>query len=308
MSETRFDLLTIGEAMVLVAPDDHGSIEIDARVLLGAGGAESNVAIGAAALGLRTAWLSRIGPGALGDLVRASVARRGVDVSHVTVDPTRPTGLMVKHAGQHASEVFYYRAGSAATDLSPSDLDGITPPAVVHISGILAALSLSTKALAEAIVTGALAPATISFDVNYRPSLWPSKDQAAVTLHTLAARADIVFVGRDEAEALWGTATAEEIRRLLPDVPSLVVKDADIEATEFTRTKRMSVPSPKVDVIEPVGAGDAFAAGWLAAFHRGDGPQERLAAGHAAAGVVLRSHSDQAPFESLSSMEASIDV
>lgn len=192
MSETRFDLLTIGEAMVLVAPDDHGSIEIDAHVFLGAGGAESNVAIGAAALGLTTAWLSRIGPGALGDLVRASVARRGVDVSHVTVDPTRPTGLMVKHAGQHASEVFYYRAGSAATDLSPSDLDGIAPPAVVHISGILAALSLSTKA--------------------------------------------------------------------------------------------------------------------LAAFHRGDGPRERLTAGHAAAAVVLRSHSDQAPFESLSSMEASIDV
>jgi 2-dehydro-3-deoxygluconokinase len=292
-TEPIWDLLTIGETMVLITPREGGAVALDADAVLSAGGAESNVAVAAASLGLRSAWLSRIGMGPLGQLVLSSVARRGVDISSVRVDPTRPTGLMIKAPGVDGSEVYYYRTDSAAAALSRNDLEGIPLPAVVHVSGILAAVSPSGLDLVRGILGGVLGPAVVSFDVNYRPALWSSISEAAVILRELAAAADIVFVGRDEAEQLWGTSRPEDVRALFSDVPTLVVKDADVEAVEFGPEGTARVSTPPVVVVEPVGAGDAFAAGWLAARHRGESAVQRLSAGHATAAAVLQSYSDQ---------------
>jgi len=139
-----------------------------------------------------------------------------------------------------------------------------------------------------------LGDATVVFDVNYRPALW-SIDEAAPRLLELAAAADVVLVGRDEAEVLWQTPTAEDVRALLPEVAHLVVKDGDVEAVEFTADETVRVPAGVVDVVEPVGAGDAFAAGWEAGFLAGVPSASRLAAGHAAATAVLTSSGDHAP-------------
>ena len=291
---TAPDLLTIGETMVLVAPVAGAAVALDGAATLGAGGAESNVAIAAATEGARTAWYSRVGAGVLGSLVVESVARHGVDTSLVRVCPGRPTGLMVKEPSPHGSRVHYYRAGSAASTIAHEDLDGLPIPRIVHTSGITAALSVSARRTVESLLSGALAPAEVSFDVNYRPALWSSVDEAAAVLGDLAARADVVFVGRDEAEALWGTTTSEQVRARLPQVPILVVKDGAVDAVEYSGDAVFRVPATTVDVIEPVGAGDAFAAGWLAGRLRGDDPQTRLRSGHAAAALVLRSFGDQA--------------
>lgn len=289
------DLLTIGEAMVLVTPTGHGGIVVDAPAVLSAGGAESNVAIGAATLGLNSGWYSRVGDGALGALVTDSIATRGVDTSHVQEVTGFPTGLMVKNPSPQGSRVYYYRTGSAATTMTRADLSGLPRPRVVHVSGVLAAISPGCRDLIQALLDGALAPARVSFDVNYRPPLWASRDDAAQALHNLASAADIVFVGRDEAETLWGTRTVEQIRAHLPSVPHLVIKDADIEAVEYAGTELTRVPAHHVDVVEPVGAGDGFAAGWLTGWIRGHDAPARLRGGHDLAAAVLRSPSDQAP-------------
>ena len=119
----------------------------------------------------------------------------------------------------------------------------------------------------------------MAFDVNHRAALW-APGAAASALLPLARRADLVFVGLDEAECLWHTATADDVRALLPEPTTLVVKDGDVGATEFRRAAgadhRTFVPAIPTEVVEAVGAGDAFAAGYLAALLQGADAAARL--------------------------------
>ncbi|WP_268748225.1 PfkB family carbohydrate kinase [Microbacterium sp. CH12i] len=127
--------------------------------------------------------------------------------------------------------------------------------------------------------------------------MWSIED-AAATLARLANAADITFVGRDEAERIWGTVTPAEIRAFLPDCALLVVKDGDIGATAFDGdAEPVFVAAPVVDVVEPVGAGDAFASGFLAATLEGHSLAERLLAGHIAAERVLTIAADMPPID-----------
>ncbi len=131
----------------------------------------------------------------------------------------------------------------------------------------------------------------VSFDVNYRAALWPV-DVAGPVLLSIASESDICFVGLDEAELLWGCATAEAVHALLPDVPRLVVKDGATGAHSFGVGGYSFVPSLPVDVVEPVGAGDAFAAGYLASVLGGRPEKFRLRLGHLLAAQVLSVTSD----------------
>jgi len=284
-------LLAIGETMAMVAPLAAVPVEDAQTFRLDAGGAESNVAAHVAALGVRAAWYSRLGDDALGRRVAARIAARGVDVSRVHTDLRHPTGLYVKDPG---NGVTYYRAGSAASHLSRSDADALTLDgvAVVHVSGITAALSSSAAAFLTRVIERARdAGVLVSFDVNHRAPLW-SAEAAAAPLLALARRADIVFVGRDEAEMLWGAATAEAARALLADVAQLVVKDGAVGATLFAGGETTFEPALAVDVVEPVGAGDAFAGGYLAALLRGDAPAARLRTGHGRAALTMLTTGD----------------
>jgi 2-dehydro-3-deoxygluconokinase len=312
------DLLAIGETMLLVAPVDGAPLALDATCTISPGGAESNVAIALAALGRRTAWLSRLGSDRIGDLVLEGVGRHGVDVSLVERDDRRPTAVYFKQPGPGGTTVAYYRAGSAASAMSPAfalTVAATVRPRIVHLSGITAALSPECGALLDAVLDDRpFGDATVVLDVNFRPALWPDAALAAIRLLDLARRADVVLVGRDEAERLWDTRTAEDVRALLPEVPHLVVKDGDVEAVEFTladggvdasATRETGegigaaasvarVAARRIDVVEPVGAGDAFAAGWLAGLLAGHDATRRLELGHEVAAAVLVSHTDQA--------------
>src|SRR5690606_15202610 len=99
-------------------------------------------------------------------------------------------------------------------------------------------------------------------------------------------------VGLDEAQTLWGTSTPDEVRALLHAPDRLVVKDSDVGATEYSPDGETFVPALKVEVLEAVGAGDAFAAGYLAATLDGLDAAGRLTSGHQRAALVLRSMSD----------------
>jgi 2-dehydro-3-deoxygluconokinase len=136
----------------------------------------------------------------------------------------------------------------------------------------------------------------VSFDENHRPTLWDT-ETAGAALQPIAARSDIVFVGRDEAERLWGTVTPAEVRALLPEVGELVVKDGSHGATTFVGGDAVFEPALQVDVVEEVGAGDAFAGGYLASLlsdplEGGPSIDRRLRAGHARAALVLTTTSD----------------
>lgn len=284
-------LLAVGETMAMVAPTAAVALAEATDFLVDAGGAESNVAGHVAALGHRAVWFSRLGADALGDRVLRQLGERGIDVSTVVRDRERPTGVYFKDPGRG---VIYHRAGSAASALSPDDADAVALGGlrILHGSGITAALSPTAAAFLDRLIDRCRAAGvTVGFDVNHRPPLWPT-GKAAEPLLALARRADIVFVGRDEAEELWGTAAPDDIRALLPEVPEVVVKDGDTGATAYSADDAFFEPSLPVEVVEAVGAGDAFAGGYLAACLDGGDATARLRAGHARAAIALRSTMD----------------
>ena len=288
-------MITLGETMALITPAHAEPLRVAREVRLLIGGAESNVAMHAAQLGVPTAWVSALGDDALGVRVRDEVAGRGVDTRWVTMDPDAPTGVYFKDPGHG---VLYYRRGSAAARMSPASVAGVPleDAEVVHLSGITPALSASCAALIDTVIDRVAAgPGTLAFDVNHRAALW-APGAAASALLPLARRADLVFVGLDEAECLWHTATADDVRALLPEPTTLVVKDGEVGATEYRRAAgaddRTFAPAILTEVVEAVGAGDAFAAGYLAALLQGADAAARLQGGHQRAHLVLQSTSD----------------
>nr|WP_296071431.1 sugar kinase [uncultured Actinoplanes sp.] len=284
------DVACVGETMALVVPEQTLSCGGPARI--DSAGAESTVAAYLAQLGVRAAWVSRVGDDPLGSLVLTAVAGHGVDVTSVVVDGQRPTGVFFKDPGAAGTRVHYYRAGSAAAAMGPSA--PVPRARITHLSGITPALSRSCAELVDHL----LATRRCSFDVNYRPGLWPVS-RAADVLRALAARASIVFVGLDEAQTLWDVTTPGDVRALLAEPEILVVKDGAVGATSFHPGGVTFEPAPAVDVVEPVGAGDAFAAGYLAGLIRDLPEAARLRQGHRVAGAALRVTGDIAVLEEI---------
>ncbi|MGV9272582.1 sugar kinase [Streptomyces griseosporeus] len=294
------DVVTLGESMVTFLPTRPGRLADVPSFERSIGGAESNVACMLAAAGHSVRWISRVGADGFGDHLVESIGAYGVDVSQVHRDPYRPTGVYFRTAGERgtdAHEVAYYRAGSAASAMSPADVDLPTARSarILHLSGITAALSPDCLALLYDLTAPAPDRPLISFDVNHRPGLWRSSERGAEILLDLARRADLVFVGADEAREAWGVAGgAEAVRGLLPEPETLVVKDGERGATLFRRGcgPVTFVAAPHVDVVATTGAGDAFAAGFLHATLRDLPAPARLRHGHLWAAAALTTPAD----------------
>ncbi|WP_234390824.1 sugar kinase [Nocardia suismassiliense] len=309
-TSTRPRAVTVGEGLaVLVAqPGPLEESEIFERT---AGGAEANVATVLPQLGVDTAWLSRVGDDGFGRYLLTHLTERGVDVSAVVTDPGRPTAVYVKERGsgsgkatdlaERASRMLYYRTGSAASALSPADL-AATPAArllancdLVHFTGITTALSASATALTEALLALPREGRLVSFDLNFRPTLWSGRaEKPADVLARHVRGCDVVFLGADEAGAVFGTDDADELRALFPEPPQLIVKNDAHSVTGFDGAHRVEVPALGLEVTERIGAGDAFAGGYLAALLHDRSLAQRLRFGHLCAAAALTGTGDGA--------------
>ncbi|MCC6854996.1 MAG: sugar kinase, partial [Microbacteriaceae bacterium] len=250
----------------------------------------------------------RLGRDGLGRRVLAQLHAAGVDVACAEMVEA-PTGVFFKDPGERSTEVLYYRQGSAGSQLDTSFLDRIigSRASVVHVSGVTPALGDGPRDLVRRILCERLlGSGLVSFDVNYRGKLWPVADAAEVLLD-FARESEIVFVGLDEARTLWGCGSADEVRGLIRAPRFLVVKDDSRIATEFEGAAITIARAPRVDVVERVGAGDAFAAGWMAALSKGIGGVGRLRVGHATAREVLKVSTDHAPLDTVVDLIASLD-
>ena len=290
------DVVCLGETMAMVTPSPPRPLAEARTLALSQGGAESNVAVWLARLGYPVSWCSRLGDDVLGRRVLAEVTAAGVDTSLVELDGGAPTGVYFKDPQPGATSVLYYRAGSAAARMDERDADRALgrPVRLLHLTGITPALSDScARAVDHAITRAAQLGVTVSFDVNYRAALWPSPDAAAATLGRLARRCGIVFIGCDEASLLWGATTVPDIWAAVGSPGTLVVKDGPRAARStddgISVTSAAALP---VEVVEPVGAGDAFAAGWLYAWLRDLPSAARLRLGHLIASSALGSATD----------------
>jgi 2-dehydro-3-deoxygluconokinase len=280
--------------MAQLVPADGKPMRTASRFTLTTAGAESNVARALVQLGSTAAWVSLVGDDVLGSRVLDDVTAAGVDVSLTRRRPGERTGFFVKDPRPNGSTVTYYRTSSAATRLSRADVDRALAarPRHLHLSGVTPALSASCRDAVEYALDSGV---TTSFDVNHRSALWPDTVEAATILSGLARRADVVFTGLDEAAALWGTETAGDVREMLPEPAVVVVKNGGTDATSFGPDGVVTEPALPVDVVEPVGAGDAFAAGWLHGMLTGLPSAARLRLGHLLARAALSTTTDHFP-------------
>ncbi|MEV6432339.1 sugar kinase [Nocardia sp. NPDC051463] len=313
-TSTRSRAVTIGEGLaVLVArPGPLEDSDIFERT---AGGAESNVATVLTQLGIDAAWISRVGDDGFGRYLVGHLADRGVDVSAVVTDPTRPTAVYIKERGsgsgkatdlaERVSRMLYYRTGSAASALSATDLAATAAARVldscevVHFTGITTALSESATELTEALITMPRHGRLVSFDLNFRPTLWAGRlERAADVLAGHVRDSDVVFLGADEAGEVFDVDDPDRLRALFPEPEHLVVKNNEHSVTGFSGHERVEMPALGLDITERIGAGDAFAGGYLAALLHGRPLAQRLRFGHLCAAAALTGTGDIAELPS----------
>ena len=295
MAERTVDVITAGEAMALFMAADATPLA-DVRAFRRAtAGAELNVAVGLARLGLRVAYLSAVGEDSLGRHLLDFIASQGIDPRHVRIAAGHPTGFMLKAlaAGGADPQVEYYRRGSAASRLSLADLppDDWPGARLLHLTGILPALSDSCRELARTLAWRARAAGRlVTFDPNLRPRLWASQAAMVATVNELAAMADVVLPGLAEGRLLTGRETPEDIAAFyLARGASLVIVKLGAAGAYYATVTESGVAAgvPVTHVVDTVGAGDGFATGVISALLEGLAPAAAAARGNAIGARVL---------------------
>jgi len=268
------EVVTFGEAMGLLLAEPGRPLEHADSFRRSVAGAESNVAVALARLGHPVGWFGRVGDDAFGRAVLRTLRGEGVDVSRARVDPAAATGLIVRDCHpERAIEVLYHRAGSAGGRLAAEDVDTawLGSARILHVTGVTAALSASAlDACVTAVTAARAAGVLVSFDPNVRRKLLAAEHWPAL-LRPLTERADLVLTGLDEARLLTGHDERAPAARHFLDLGArlVVVKDGARGAWATDGTREWAVPAHPVTACDPVGAGDAFDAGFLSARLRG---------------------------------------
>ena len=275
----KLDVITAGETMVLGVPPRPGRLRHAGSLELKIGGAESNLAIALSRLGLSAGWAGYLGDDEPGQLVLDRIRAEGVDTSQVRRIERLPTGLYLREQIGTDVRVYYYRQGSAASTMQrdafePGYLGGAK---FVHLTGITPALSEGCRAFVlwaarEAGASGA----RVSFDVNYRSKLWGTKE-AREFAEEILPDVYLLLAGDEEARALWDRDDEALVRELASLGPEeVVLKTGSAGTLALVDGEILEHPAFTVSEVDPVGAGDAFAAGYLAGHLWGLPAEERL--------------------------------
>lgn len=300
------EVVTLGECLASFVAADAGPLAEARGFTRHIAGAEANVAVGLARLGHAVAYIGRVGGDGFGTAILRALRGEGIDVRHLTIDDSARTGVMFRERRVlGAMDVVYHRAGSAGSRLTPEDVVRAVDDGVfegirwLHLTGITPALSdtaraATTRALEEGRRTGA----TVSLDVNMRRRLW-SDEQAAPLLRDLASRVDVVFGSTDELALIAGADLDSEPDQLVAAVaatgPRTVVVKLGRDGA-LGRDGETSTAQPGIavtDVVDPVGAGDAFCAGFIAGRLDGVDLTTALRMGNACGALAVAASGDQ---------------
>jgi 2-dehydro-3-deoxygluconokinase len=294
-----FDLIALGETMgALAAPP--GELLISTRaVIFDHAGAESNTCIGLARLGLRTAWVSRLGADTLGDRILAAVDAEGVDTRWVRRDSSRPTGIMIKDP---PAGVRYYRTGSAASAIAASDLDAVpvAEARAVLVTGVTALIGPLPHAAGLALLDRARGRRIV--DPNLRSGLWGSDRRVELVMPFLE-HSDLLLAGAQELAELVG-GDPDDPRGLAERASArgpaeVVVRAASLVGVLDANRVWRTIAVERTASVDPIGAGDAFNAGYLAIRLRDGSFDEALAMGARCGVAVTTSTSDTADFPTI---------
>jgi 2-dehydro-3-deoxygluconokinase len=283
----RYDVVTFGEMMQMFIADAPGPLESVRTFHKRTAGAETNVAIGLARLGLRVGWASRLGDDSMGRYLIGEMKREGVDCGKVAFEAGQRTGFQFKGRTTDGSDppVEYHRKGSAASRMGPADVDEdwLRSSRHLHATGVFPAISGTARAAAhKTLDVMRAAGRTISFDPNLRPTLWATPEDMRREINALAFKADWVLPGLEEGRFLTGEKAPEAIARFYRERGAKVVavklgpEGAYFDAEQGTG----HVPGfPVKEVIDTVGAGDGFAVGVITALLQGRGVADAVRRG-----------------------------
>ncbi len=264
---------TLGEGLVVLDPLTNGPLRHVAQFAKRLGGAEVNVAVALARLGHHAAWAGALGDDEFGRELLAFLRGEGLDTSGVRLDPAAPTGIYFKERRSLGRlQVAYYRAGSAASRMGPEDVDvdGLLRAGLLHLTGITPAVSEGCRALVDRLTAAAVERGvTLSFDANVRRRLLGGRD-ARELLEPFAARADLLFCSEEEAELLLGGADPGAVQRAREGLRAEVVVVHEAGGAFAVHDGGVThAAGHEVAVVDTVGAGDAFVAGFLSGRLRG---------------------------------------
>ena len=275
------DVITLGEVLLRLAVPSPARFETARALDVQIGGAEANVAAACARLGLRTAWISALPDNPWGERVRRDLTGHGVDCTYVRILPGTRLGLYFLEYGvaPRPVQVLYDRRDSAFSCLTPDlvDWEPVRRARLVHVSGITPALGAQPRMLVERIFDEA---AIVSFDINYRSTLW-SPAEARSFAESVLPRARYVFLGRTEAQIVFGLeGRAEDVldalARRAPKATIALLQGADGSTVlDGDRVWRPTVRHT-VQMVDPIGAGDAYVGGYLWATLGGRAAQEAV--------------------------------
>jgi 2-dehydro-3-deoxygluconokinase len=289
-------VVTAGESMALVIPGASGRLRHATCLSLSIAGAESNVAIGLCRLGIAASWVSALGDDELGELVLHRIRAEGVDTGAICRVASHPTGLCLREEVGGLVRIYYYRRGSAASTLAPGAFDPtvLAGASFLHPTGITPALSAGSAEFVRWAASLAREHGVrVSYDVNYRSKLWDPPAARAFTC-SLLPLVDVVLVGADEAEVLWGWTDEDTALGKLADAgpTEVVIKRGAEGSVAEVDGDRVVGPPFRVRQVDPIGAGDAFAAGYLASSVWGYAPQERLRTANALGALCVQHPGD----------------
>lgn len=302
-------VVTLGECLMAFVATDPGPLSEATTFERFVAGAEANVAVGLARLGHDVAFIGRVGEDGFGEAIRRRLRGEGVDVTWLATDPDAPTAVMFRERRVLGpAQVVYSRRDSAGSRLTAADVDGADGAGLfagthwLHLTGITPALSLDARAATERAAEAARrAGMTISLDLNLRRRIWSDADAAPV-LRALAAGVDILLGSPDELAVVTGLPGDEDpadlARAALVLGPAVVVAKlgaegalaVDRDAPDLPVT-RSAVPLPVV--VDPVGAGDAFCAGFIARRLEGADLAEALESANACGAAAAAALGDQ---------------
>lgn len=292
-------IILVGEPLGLFIAQSEGPLEKVSGYSFAVAGAEFNVAVGMSRLKHKVAYLTKLGDDPFGKLIVNVLNENSISTDLVSWNKDKFTGFMLKsRVSKGDPEIFYFRKNSAASTLNKNDIDkvGFSGYSNLHMTGILPALSLSTREVSYYLVEKAKkAGLTITFDPNLRPQLWSSRDEMIDVINGIASKCDIIFPGITEGTILTGKKTPEEISEfyLKMGVGTVIVKLGAQGAYAATREGNFTIKGFSVkEVIDTVGAGDGFAAGVISGLMEGLSIKEAVIRGNAIGAIQVMSIGD----------------
>jgi 2-dehydro-3-deoxygluconokinase len=292
-----YDLIALGETMVALSPRPGESLRDAAMLHVDHAGAESNTCVGLARLGFRVAWVSRLGADAAGDRILDALVAEGVDTQWVRRDRQRPTGLMLKDPD---AGVRYYRTGSAASQLNPSDLAEVPigDARAVLVTGVTALIGPQPHAAGLALLSAARGLRIV--DPNLRAGLWGS-DRRGELVRPFLERSDLLLTGDAELGELLGGSEAADAEALARRAAALGPREVVVRGAAAIGALSADGSWRTVDIrrhaaVDAIGAGDAFNAGYTAVRLRGGALDDALLAGIHCGAAVTTAMSDTSAF------------